>query len=81
MDPLWEEIIVLMFVVASVPAGVYALEKLKGRQVVDRRIILTLYVVIFYTYLMNQEKALRGIKDDYDPFFLSRTVKDLFSRR
>jgi len=81
MDPLWEEIILLMFVVASVPAFVYALEKIKGRQVVDRRFILTLYIIIFYTHLVNVEKVHRGIEDDYDPFFLTKSLKKIFSPR
>jgi len=81
MDPLWEEIIVLMFVVVSVPACVYAIEKIKGRQVVDRRFILTIYVIIFYTHLVNVEKVRRGIEDDYDPYFLSKSIKQIFSPR
>lgn len=65
MDPLIEEIIVLLFIIVSVPALVYAFGKVTKRKLFNKRLIILLYVLIFYIFFMNMEKVMRSIKDDY----------------
>ena len=65
MDLLIEEIIVLLFIIVSVPALVYALGKVTKRKLFNKRLIVLLYALIFYIFFMNIEKVMRKIKDDY----------------
>ncbi|HBG60616.1 MAG: hypothetical protein A2Y03_00900 [Omnitrophica WOR_2 bacterium GWF2_38_59] len=62
---LIEEIIVLLFILISVPAFVYALGKLTKRKLFNKKWIVLLYALIFYIFFMNAEKIMRNIKDDY----------------
>lgn len=55
MDMLLETV-VLIFVILSVPALVYALQKLTGRRFDNKLFILLLYVLIFSVYLEISER-------------------------
>ncbi|GEM_PF-4525051 len=55
----WEEAVVLVVVVLSVPALVYALYRLTGRRFDHKFIILLLYVMIFSIYLEINERRVK----------------------
>lgn len=72
----WEEVIVLIVVVVSVPALVYALQKLTGRRFNHKLVILLLYVVIFSIYLEINERRIKHQpgEDVWLPQILVRTL-------
>jgi hypothetical protein len=53
-----EEIIVLLFVMVSVPAFVYALEKLKQKRIISQWLIVLIYFLIFLVFLELIEKRI-----------------------
>jgi len=55
MTILTEERIVFIFVLLSIPALVYAVEKLTKRKVYNRLIILLIYVMITWFYMDKVE--------------------------
>jgi len=55
MTILTEERIVFIFVLLSIPALVYAVEKLTKRKVYNRLIILLIYVMITWYYMDKVE--------------------------
>ncbi|MBU0468702.1 MAG: hypothetical protein KKD07_07555 [Candidatus Omnitrophica bacterium] len=60
-----EEIIVLLFIIVSVPAFVYAIGKVTKKKLFNKKVVILLYAIIFYIFFMNAEKIMRSIDDDY----------------
>lgn len=65
MSILTEELIVFIFVLLSIPALVYSVEKISGRKIYNRLIILLIYVLLTSFYLDKVEiyyrnKILKG---------------------
>lgn len=73
----WEEAVVLAVVILSVPALVYALQKLTGRRFNHKLVILLLYVVIFSIYLEINERRIKNQpgEDVWLPRVLTRTLR------
>ena len=72
----WEETVVLVVVMLSVPALMYALYRLTGRRFDYRLLILLLYVVIFSIYLEINERRIKHQpgEDSWLPRILVRTL-------
>lgn len=66
----------MIVVVVSVPALVYALQKLTGRRFNHKLVILLLYVVIFSIYLEINERRIKHQpgEDVWLPQILVRTL-------
>lgn len=79
MNPFFEEILVLIFVIIALPAMLYALERLSHKRMFSRLIIIGIYAIVFYIYIANVEKLQRGIEDNYSPY-VPKFVIRLFTR-
>ena len=55
MDILVEERLIFLFVIFSIPALVYAIERLTKRKVYNRFIILLLYILLTWFYIDKVE--------------------------
>lgn len=54
----WEEGVLLIFVIAAVPAFFYALERLTGRRFQHKLLVLLIFLMIFMGYLeINEQRA------------------------
>lgn len=51
MSILFEERLIFIFVITSIPALVYSIERLTKRKVYNRLIILLLYIVVTWFYI------------------------------
>ncbi|MBI3618376.1 MAG: hypothetical protein HY210_09255 [Candidatus Omnitrophica bacterium] len=78
----WEETAVLVVVILSVPALVYALYRLTGRRFDHKLVILLLYVVIFSIFLEINERRVKHQpgEDTWLPQILVRTLSNWVNR-
>ncbi|MBI5024051.1 MAG: hypothetical protein HZC18_03520 [Candidatus Omnitrophica bacterium] len=78
----WEETAVLVVVILSVPALVYALYRLTGRRFDHKLVILLLYVVIFSIFLEINERRVKHQpgEDTWLPQILVRTLSSWVNR-